>query len=222
MSGLDELVVTLGGQRFEDLWDHVCRYAGLPSSGGVPEVWAFEYYDAVRVDDLHEVVPVDVAAASVLCSGVSRSDLEFFTTERDRLTEWLEPIPVGVPLHQLPHAVVDHICTLPAFDAPGTALLSAVLHRKRPDAIPLIDGHVIDLYRSDTVEHPEPAAFPAIVAAMSADLAGGAALPLALMQLELEKRTGVTVSMLRVADIGIRVSARQQAAARASTPGARR
>jgi hypothetical protein len=199
-----ELVVTLAGRNLVDVWDRLCRYCGLAWSGGAPETWAFAYYDTISAAPDGPVTPVDVTATAALHPGLSRADLAFFAEHTEALSRWLERVPVDVPLHELDDATVEHIAGLAAWDeSPGISLMSKVLHRKRPDAIPLLDRHIIDLYRPVTGERSASLAYPAIVRAMRADLLAGAASPLELMRSALERETGRHVSLLRLADIAI-------------------
>lgn len=200
---LHELTVSLAGRQLSGVWDLVSRYCGLPWSGGDPEVWAFAYYDSRPAGPADEVTAVDVALAGVLQSGLSRTDLAFFVDQRDRISSWLEQAPVDVPLHLLDDNALRCVTELATWDGVGLSLLTKVLHRKRPAAVPLIDRHVIDLYRPVTGERSVVAAYPAIVHAVRSDLAAGALEPLMMIGNRVHALTGQRLTPLRVADIAI-------------------
>lgn len=200
---LDELAVSLAGRRLDRVWDLVSRYCGLPWSGGQAEVWAFAYYDTAPPSAPDEVTTTDVAIAGILQPGLSRADLAFFVDQRTRISEWLHRVPADVPLHLLDDTTVGHITGLANWDGVGLSLLTKVLHRKRPAAVPLIDRHVIDLYRPVTGERGVTTSYPAIVRALQADLSSGAAAPLMMVADRVEALTGTNLSALRVADIAI-------------------
>jgi hypothetical protein len=200
---LTELTVSLAGRQLAGVWDLVSRYCGLPWSGGDAEVWAFAYYDNTPIAPANEVTAVDVAVAGVLQSGLSRTDLAFFVAQRDRIGSWLEDVPVDVPLHLLDDTALRCVTGLATWDGVGLSLLTKVLHRKRPAAVPLVERHVIDLYRPVTGERSVIAAYPAIVHAVRSDLAAGALEPLTMISDRLHALTGQRLSPLRVADIAI-------------------
>lgn len=200
----DEIEMMLAGRATRNVWDRVCRYCGLDWSGGRAEVWAFAYYDALPSGQTNSVDPVDVVAASALHPGLVRSDLEFFVEHADDLTAWLSQIPAGVALDELDDATASTVGTLVDLaDQVTVSLLTKVLHRKRPKAIPLVDRHVLDRYRPVTGERTAVRSYPAIVDAMRSDLRGGAAVQFSAMQAEIARRTGVELSALRLLDIAL-------------------
>jgi len=200
---LDHLVVSLAEREVTQVWDKVRRYCGLPWSGGEAETWAFAYYDSIDAAHDDAITSVDVVATASMHPGLSKAELAFFVDRASQLSDWLRAVPVGVPLHQLNDDAVAHIVDLMAFDEINLSLLSKVVHRKRPDAIPLLERHIIDLYRPVTGERAGAKAFPAIVRALRSDLAAGAAGPLAAIAAAIEHQTDRTLSLLRVADIAI-------------------
>lgn len=199
----DELTVSLAGHPAVPIWDKVSRYCGLPWSGGPPEVWAFRYYDTIPMSIDDTVTPTDVAAAAVLHPGLSRADLAFFVENNAQLAAWLREIPSDVPMHHLSDDTIRHIVSLAGWPGVSMSLLSKVLHRKRPLAIPLLDRHVIDLYRPITGLRNAAEAFPAIVRELRNDFERGAFDVLESAANEVGRQTGITSSALRLADIVI-------------------
>lgn len=161
--------VIAAGRPVPDAIDRIRRYCGLPWSGGQPETWAWQYYDVVpSVDD--SIGPVDVLCAAALHPGLSRDDLAWFRNHADDVTTWLDAIPMGRPLGELDASHVNHIASLPAALAgPSLALVIKVVHRKRPDAIPLLDRHVSDWYRPVTGRRAATEAWGPLVETMADD-----------------------------------------------------
>ena len=171
--------LTIGGRTVADAADRLYRYAGLPWSGGEAEVWAFTYYDAVPTAHDSTVAPTDVLCATALHPGLRRADLEFFARRGDDLARWLDRVPADLHLGEADDWLLAHLDALADFE-PGASLtlLTKVLHRKRPQFIPLLDRHIIDWYRQpgdprrvdeawplvtrrlrDDVQHPETREF---------------------------------------------------------------
>lgn len=198
-----EFTLELAGKQVSEPWDRILRYCGLPWSGGTPETWAYRYYDSLDTDPEH-VGPVDVLAAASLHPGLSRSDLGWFWDHADELDAWLGAAPDDLALRDAAEDVLDHVIGLAAFDsAPPLTLLTKVLHRKRPDLIPLVDRHILDWYRPVTGERAAAAAWPGLLRSLRTDLGGLNALLIAMMNVELENRTGRRLTHLRLADITI-------------------
>ena len=164
---MDELAIVAAGRAVPEAIDRIRRYCGLPWSGGPPETWAWPYFDAVPTAPDNVVGPVDVLCAAALHPGLSRNDLAWFRAHQDDLAAWLNEIPVVQRLWELSEQDVRHIVSLPdALEGPSISLLSKVLHRKRPDAIPLLDRHVIDWYRPVTGKRSAVEAWGEIVVAI--------------------------------------------------------
>lgn len=196
---LDQLVLTLGGREFGGAWDRVRRYCGLAWSGGRGETWAYRYYDTIESDPDH-VAAIDVVAAAALHPGLSRRDLAFFWDERSDLDAWIRAIPVDASLCD---ANREHLVELRDWpDAPNLGLLTKVLHRKRPAAIPLVDRHVIDWYRPVTAERSVTAAWPGLLQALGVDLVANSE-ALEQMAERIEAETAFRPSALRIIDITI-------------------
>ena len=163
--------LVLAGRVIPDAVDRVRRYCGLGWSGGSPEVWAWQYYDSVPSLRDSIVTPVDVLTAASLHPGLSRADLAFFIEHRDALAQWLDHVPVSVPIDRMPQAAVEHLESLTQFDQlVSVTLLSKVLHRKRPLAIPLVDRHVLDWYRPFTGERSAARAWRGLLWFILSDL----------------------------------------------------
>ena len=169
---MNAVPLTLAGHEIPDSLDLVRRYAGLPWSGGEPETWAWPFYDEVpsELDDV--VTVVDVLAASVLHPGLSRAELTFFVDRAGALAEWLRAVDPEEMLWFASDDVLMHLDRLGELAAEGVplSLITKVLHRKRPDLVPLLDRHVIDRYRPVTGEHRGELAWPHVVRAIRADL----------------------------------------------------
>jgi hypothetical protein len=162
--------LTLAGQRIEQAGDAIRRFCGLPWSGGPPETWAYPYYDAtMSPEGLLRLT--DVTAAAALHPGLSRADLGFFHERMAELQEWLGAIPSGVGLIDADPATLRHLIGMTDLaDGVSMALLTKVLHRCRPNLIPLVDRHMLDRYRPITGERGSIAAWPAFLDALIGDL----------------------------------------------------
>jgi len=204
---MTEPVILAGGRPVAGLLDNVRRYCGLPWTGGPPETWAWPYFDAVPTacDDM--VAAVDVVCAAALHPGLSRDDLDFFLRRSEDLSAWLAEVPTGVPLCEIDAEQAAHLRTMPALEAPSITLLSKVLHRKRPAAVPLLDRHVLDRYRPLTGERVGERAWSGMVDAMRTEQhEQRTALESLCAQLEGEldeAGIGGRLTAVRLVDIGI-------------------
>lgn len=200
-SAVPELV--LGGRHLKDALEQVRRYCGLPWSGGPPETWAFAYYDAIATDPAR-VTPVDVLSTAALHPGISRSDLAFFVEQREGIQAWLSEVPSDVPLQKADDDVLIHLAALAEWgSAPHLTLLTKVLHRKRPQLIPLIDRHVINHYRPLTGERRAESAWPRLLREIKMDLQGPAGGVVSAWANYVRTESGVSVSALRILDIAV-------------------
>lgn len=191
----------LAGRPFPDFLDAARRYCGLPWSGGAAETWAFPFFDAVATT-LFDVEPADVTAASVLHPGMTRDDLHFFSEHRADLEGWLADLDPKASLADASQATIEYLERLTSFDAPSFTLLAKVMHRKRPGLIPLLDRHIIDLYRPITGERQATLAWPRLLIALRADLlANHELLTDAMARLAMEMPTPPT--SLRIVDIAV-------------------
>ena len=168
---------TVGGRLIADTADLVRRYAGLPWSGGPPEVWAWPYYDLVPSAPDNTVTPLDVLAAGALHPGLSRRDLAFFVERSADLAAWLAVVPTDeaqepATLWFADDGLLDHVGELARLaDGVQLTLLSKVLHRKRPGVVPLLDRHIVDRYRPVTGERRPIEAWPGVLRGIRDDLA---------------------------------------------------
>ena len=200
---LEHAALIVAGQRIDDVWDRVRRYCGLSWSGGAPETWAYPYYDAVHVTS-PTVTPVDVLAAGALHPGLSRVDLAFFRERSTEVQRWLDEVPLGLGLRDADDNVLAHLGALSGWtDAPTVTLLSKVLHRKRPDLIPLVDRHVLDIYRPLTGQRSALTGWQPLLHAIRDDLAGPNAAPLARIAAAAQEALGRPLSHLRILDVAI-------------------
>ena len=192
------VALTLGGRTLTQVTDDVRRYCGLEWSGGPPETWAYRYFDMIETN-VGRVEPTDVVAASALHPGISREDLGWFHDNSARLDRWINKIPTGIPLDEVD---VEHVKSLSEIEVPSLTLLSKVLHRKRPAAVPMVDRHILDLYRPITGERRAKFAWPSLVEALRNDLVTNR-LALDTMIVELEDELDRDLSALRICDIAI-------------------
>lgn len=167
---MTDLPIVAAGREVPDALDRIRRYGGLSWSGGPPETWAWHYFDTVPTPHDNVVTPMDVLCAASLYRGLSRDDLSCFREQQDDITAWLHLVPTSRKLWELSENDVEHIAALPTTisGAPIT-LLSKVLHRKRPHAIPLLDRHVIDWYRPVTGKRAAVEAWEPLVREMRAE-----------------------------------------------------
>lgn len=210
--------MTIAGRDIPDALDPIRRYCGLTWSGGPPETWAWQYFDAVAADEDDVVTAVDVLCAAALHPGFSRADLAFFREKAPKVSAWLSVLPAGLRLWQLSDELVEHICGLPdVLTEVSVTLASKVLHRKRPHLIPLLDRHIVDWYRPATQRRVAAEAWAAIVLAMrNEELDPGHRLSIAILAGTLESelwphldtRVRPHLSWLRIADIAIWMGAR--------------
>ena len=163
-------MLVLAGRPIPDALDHVRRYVGLSWSGGGPEVWAYRYYDAVPTGPGHAPSEIDVLAAGALHPGLTRENLEYFITRRDSLVDIPAHLPDGVDLGE-EHDRASVVAMIPRLtdSRANLALVSKVLHRKRPRLIPLFDRALVDWYRPVTGVRGESAWEP-LLGALRADL----------------------------------------------------
>lgn len=199
---LASLTVRIGGRAVEGGWDRVARYCGLPWSGGSDETWAFRYYDSVFSPPDDTVRPQDVLATAALHPGLSKSDLSFFHGERKAIASWLADLPADVGLGGCDGSTAGHVAQLASWDVPvSLALLTKVLHRKRPSLIPLLDRHIVDWFRPVTGERNAAAAWPGILRAIRDDMDLTNSIFLQSMAGAVEEATFERLSGLRVMDI---------------------
>lgn len=143
--------LVVGERPLPDAPELIRRYCGLPWSGGAGETWAFRYFDCLGASDPDEVEPIDVLATAALHPGLTHADLAWFWNHRDDLGRLLRRLPAALDLADADATVLEELRTLPrqlAENAPGLALLTKVLHRKRPQLVPMLDRALLDRYRT--------------------------------------------------------------------------
>jgi len=205
---LSEFELRVAGRPVPEIWDRIRRYCGLPWSGGPAETWAYRYYDVIETDQ-SVVGAVDVLAAGVLHPGLSRADLSFFHEHSQRLNAWVAEIPAEVTLRDADEDLIGHLELLASWPgAPSLSLMTKVLHRKRPQLIPLVDRHIVDCYRPLTGERSAPAAWPGLLRGLRDDLGELNALLLAMVNIELEKELGRGLTHTRLLDIAVWMGSR--------------
>lgn len=183
----------LSGHELRTAEDHVRRYCGLPWSGGSPEVWAYQYYDAVPQGNPDDVAPTDVLAAAALHPKLTRFDLVWFVEHRRDLQSFLYSAPKS-DLADIDPTVLDELPKI-AHRGVELSLLTKVLHRKRPGLIPLLDRSVLDWYRAELTTRRADA-WPELVRSLARDLA--------LNRERLEQlRRLVPLTDLRITDIAM-------------------
>jgi hypothetical protein len=207
--GPADFAVTLAGRRYDHAGDLLRRYCGLPWSSGAAETWAFRYYDLIPSGDPDTVDPLDVVATAALHPQISRADLAWFHDHRTELSYWLRDHPHNERLKTADDSAISDLAGLPGrFDAVPLVLLTKVLHRKRPQLIPLLDRHVIDAYRPITGQRAANPAWRPLLAAMRDDLADAEnALLFVVHGQTLSAEAGHDVSDLRMLDITVWMSA---------------
>lgn len=198
----DQIVLDIANRPVTGSWDRIRRYCGLSWSGGEPETWAFAYYDAITTDP-DTFGPIDVVVTSALHPGLSRTDLAAFVDRRCDIDAWLADVASDTHLVGRAPATLERLHDLRTFDDRiSLTLLSKVLHRKRPNAVPLVDGEVLDAYRPVTGERTATAAWDPLVDAIADDLDRNTG-PLDAMATQVTSELGVTLTPLRALDIAI-------------------
>lgn len=215
---MDDLPITAAGREISDGLDRIRRYCGMAWSGGPPETWAWPYYDAIPSRDPARVDPVDVLCAAALHPGLARRDLAFFRESAADIESWLSGLPAGLRLWEISDAEVNHVVRLPeSIRGASVSLVSKVLHRKRPELIPLIDRHIIDWYRPVTGKRAGAEAWEPLVRSMRDDQMDDAwrlLMAMALMPIEEELWPGIDLderlrlSWIRAVDIAIWMGSR--------------
>ena len=206
---LYEFELRVAGTPVPEIWDRIRRYCGLPWSEGPPETWAYRYYDVVETE--HGTVgPMDVLTAASLHPGLSRADLGFFHDNASHIDAWLSETPDDVSLRDAGEELIGHLEALATWPAaPSLSLMTKVLHRKRPQLIPLVDRHIVDCYRPLTGERSAPAAWRGLLRGLRDDLGELNALLLAMVNVELEKELGRGLTHTRLLDIAVWMGSRK-------------
>lgn len=125
-------------------------------------------------------------------------------------------MPNDATLAQADDDLVDHLGRLADIPGPGMALLSKVLHRKRPHLIPLVDRHILDWYRPVTGQRTAGAGWRPLIEALRHDLGHPEnRLVLGLWEVSLRTETGHPMSLLRLTDIVLRTAGQWRTADRA-------
>lgn len=127
----------------------VRRYLTQPA-----ENWAYPAYDGYPGGPAGELTAQDLFAPALLNAGISKlSSYYAFIALLPELNARLAHVPAGVSLGaatdpQL-EAVADLIALLDAPGLPGIRLtkFSKVIHRKRPQIVPLYDKHIARCYQ---------------------------------------------------------------------------
>lgn len=183
----------LADRPIPDAEDALRRYCGLRWSGGEPEVWAYQYFDALVDDVPNDVAPQDVLAAAAVHPKLTRSDLTWFAANRPRLQGLLHELP-AVDLAEADPRLLDALPAIAGEDV-DLSLLSKVLHRKRPGLIPMLDRSLVGWYRLRLKERGA-AAWPELVRSLGEDLHENTNQLSDLQQV-------VPLTHLRIADIAI-------------------
>ncbi len=198
--------LVLAAHSYTHALDDVRRYCGLSWSGGPPETWAFAYYDTIETDP-DRIDPVDVVAAAALHPGIGRDDLAWFSTHRAALDAWLASVQSDAALPSQDDSTLHGLRKLAEMEGISLTLLTKVLHRKRPDLVPLLDRHVVDRYRPLTGERQPAKAWSALIDRLVEDLDLNSE-TLSAISNEVSSETGVALTALRVCDIAIWMGAR--------------
>jgi hypothetical protein len=197
--------LVLAERAIPDAVDHVRRYCGLAWSGGPPETWAYRYFDVID-NDPAALEPTDVVCASSLHPGINRADLSFFHDQKVAIDAWLQAVGVDADIRIA--EAEDALLGLLDFDAPSFTLLTKVLHRKRPNLVPLVDRHVLDRYRPITGERRPELAWPGLVKAIRSDVELNAD-ALTGISSEIDDALEALPGALRICDIAIWMEARR-------------
>jgi hypothetical protein len=135
---------------FDEAKDWVVKYT---TGGSRRRPYAYPYYDGLDTGGSETLVDGDFLAPTLLNARPSIAAFAGLQKRREDLDLALMAIPTDV---RLADATDDHVELLgplfgvlddkPIYDVQGT-ILSKVLHRKRPELIPLYDSHIRHCYR---------------------------------------------------------------------------
>ena len=152
-----ECVLRVAGIDIPDARQLVETYCGVPDAAGRRSHWAYAYFDAVD-NDPDDVAPQDVTACAALHARFSQPALESFIRSRRRLQRILTEIPADLDLSDADDRVLARLEAIvaglaegdgeygPALPDAGRALVTKVLHRKRPRLVPMFDKAIADRY----------------------------------------------------------------------------
>lgn len=206
----DQLI--LGGKPLPRALDDIRRYCGLTWSGGPPEVWAYHYFDAQPSEPDDVVTPGDVLATAALHSGLTKRDLTYFVRRGELLTRLLHQLPIDRDLADAGPEVLATIADvgpLTSDSAVGLALLTKVLHRKRPRLVPMAERALFEWYAGQTKSRGVRA-WSNIIQALSSDLSATGNLGMLTgLQQDVAPQLPACPSHLRLVDIAIWMEARR-------------
>jgi hypothetical protein len=163
----------LANRPIHGVTDQIKRYCGLEWSGGRPETFAFQYYDALPHEPGAPLGPLDLVACVALQPTIVPNELIWFHEQGfQRLDSWVTELPPDLDLADADESTIRHLCELPGLtDETPLALLSKVAHRLRPRLIPLYEGTVGAHYRLITGSRGE-SSWPDLLPALRDDLRG--------------------------------------------------
>lgn len=152
-----ECVLRAAGVDIPDALHLVETYCGVPDAGGRRSHWAYAYFDAVA-NDPDDVAPQDVTACAALHARFTQAALDSFIRERGRLRRILTLIPANVDIADADDRLLEQLEAIvsglaegdgeygPALPDAGRALVTKILHRKRPHLVPIFDKAIADRY----------------------------------------------------------------------------
>ena len=208
---MGDLTILAAGRRVPDGLEHIRRYCGLRWANGGPETWGWRYYDRVPPLLHDHVSPADVTCAAAIHPGITRRDLAWFAHHDEALADWLAGVPRRTRHWDLSGPELAWLMEMPHwFPDLNLRLVSKVLHRKRPELIPLIDRHTEAWYGLGSAA-PAAAMWASLLQQVHEDesdeeLRAVTAIALVSIQRELDRRrwtSGSVLSSVRARDIAI-------------------
>ncbi len=197
--------LVFGDEALPHWCEDIRRYCGLSWPGGPPEVWAYPYFDAEPSAPDDVIRPADVLRAAALHPGLTRENLAYFIDHGPRLSTSLGSLPADVDLADAGPEVVARVQALSELADPTTnlALISKVLHIKRPRLVPMLDRTLVDHYRS-RLQVRGATAWKPLVRALADDLrAPGNHAALISFSASVTDELETVPAALRLADIAI-------------------
>jgi hypothetical protein len=125
--------------------DHLRRYCGLSWSGGLPEAWAFQYFDEIPLTGGPDrLSPTDVLACGSLLPQIQPRWFSWLFEEGlNEISNWAREVPRHSDLSEASSDELFEVFTLEKFNKNiPLSLTSKLAHRLRPRLVPMYDATI--------------------------------------------------------------------------------